>query len=79
MVGGSVEECKKAWLAWKPSLRAKALCVDLREVLFVDERGLQLLREIHEATSAEFLTSTPLTAYFAEQAVRRAAKNGKGE
>ena len=76
MAGPWVEECRQAWLALAPSLRAKKLTLDLRGITFVDDSGAQLLRDMYRETHAEMFTDSPLTSYFAEQA--RQAKNGKG-
>jgi hypothetical protein len=70
MVGAWVTECKLAWLALESSLAPKKLALDLRGVMFIDEAGLQLLREIYSATRAEMITNSPLTRHFAEQAMR---------
>jgi len=52
MVGAWVTECKQAWLALESSLAPKRFTLDLSGVTFVDEAGLQLLREIYRATGA---------------------------
>ena len=75
MVGPWVEECRQAWLALVPSVPSKKLCLDLCGVTFVDASGTQLLREIYRATSADMFTNSPLTKYFAEQAMRQTARN----
>jgi hypothetical protein len=45
-------------------------------VTFIDEAGLELLREIYGATSAEMVASSPLTKHFVEQVIR-STKDGK--
>jgi hypothetical protein len=77
MVGPWVTECQRAWLALEPSLSPKKLSVDLCGVIFVDESGLELLREIYNATRADFVANSPLTRHFAELA-RGPTTNGKG-
>jgi len=74
-----VDECRSLWLALEASWRAKRLSLDLREVTYVDAAGMELLQSIYGATGADMLTSSPLTAHFAEQARRQAKHNGKGE
>jgi hypothetical protein len=42
----------------------------LREVTFADGAGRQLLYEIYRVTRANFLADTPMTKFFAEEAMR---------
>jgi anti-anti-sigma regulatory factor len=78
-----VPECMQALESVLPSLGAKQLCLDLRDLTFVDRRGAQLLSEIYKEHRVQFLTSTPLTKYFAEQAINASnaeiAKGDKGD
>lgn len=71
VVGPWVEELRTCWRSLAPSLGSRALCLDLREVSFVDANGKELLREIYQKNSARFLADTPLTQYFAETAMQR--------
>ena len=68
MVGPWVAECQRAWLALEPSLSTKKLALDLCGLTFVDESGLELLREMCRATQAEIHANSPLTEHFAELA-----------
>ena len=70
MVGPWVAECQRAWLALKPSLLKKKLALDLCGVTFVDESGLELLRDMCRATQPTILANSPLTKHFAEQAMQ---------
>jgi len=70
-------EFGRAWEKLAPSLGSRKLTVDLCGLGFVDAHGMQLLREIHEKTQAVFLTDSPLTKYFAEQATSTISGNGK--
>lgn len=79
MVGPWVEECRRAWLSLQSSLSARRLALDLCGVTFVDESGLDLLREIYRTTHADMLTNSPLTRHFAEQAMAPPADRKKGE
>jgi len=45
----------------------------MRGVMFMDDRGTALLRQIHRMSGAEVLANSPLTKYFAEQ-IRRGIK-----
>lgn len=65
-----VDELHRAWEKLAPSLGSRKLAIDLRGVTFMDMTGRQLLAEIHAKTGAEFLADTPMTKYFAEEAIR---------
>ncbi len=78
MVGPYVTECRQAWLGLNPTLHGKQLSLDLRDVTFIDEAGLELLREIYRATRAYVLSDSPLTSHFAEQVTAKARDNHKG-
>ena len=78
MVGPYVAECRQAWLGLNPKLHGKRLSLDLCDVTFIDEAGLELLREIYRATRAYVLSDSPLTAHFAEQVTAKATENQKG-
>ena len=78
MVGAWVGECERAWLTLESSLSSKKLSLDLCGVTFVDEAGLQLLREIYSATRAEMIANSPLTKHFAEQAMQSTTDRKKG-
>lgn len=77
VAGPWVEEFDRAWHDLGPSMGSKRLQVDLRSVDFVDAKGTQLLRQIYQQTKACFLTSSPLTQHFADDAMRNVTRNGK--
>lgn len=77
IAGPWVEELSRAWHELKPSLGQKQLKLDMRSVAFVDGKGRQLLREIYQQTKACFLTDSPLTQYFADDAMRSSPINGE--
>ena len=79
MVGPWVTECHQAWTALRSSLSTRKLALDLCGVTFVDESGLELLREIYRATRAHIVTNSPLTRHFAEQAMESTINRKKGE
>jgi hypothetical protein len=60
-----------AHLAFSRSRGSKNLHLDLRGVAFVDRKGQQLLHEIYEKTHASFLADSPLTHYFASEAMQQ--------
>ena len=66
----SAAEFQRAWQELAPSLGPRKLSVDLRGVTFMDSTGRHLLAQIHAQTDAEFLANTPMTKYFAEEAMQ---------
>ena len=72
-----IAELHRAWQGLAPSLGSRKLSIDLRGVTFMDTTGRHLLAEIHAKTSAEFLADTPMTKYFAEEAMRGIRTNSR--
>jgi anti-anti-sigma regulatory factor len=70
-----VAELLRAWQDLATSLGSRKLSVDLRGVTFMDTSGRHLLAEIHAKTGADFLADTPMTKYFAEEAMRGTRTN----
>jgi anti-anti-sigma regulatory factor len=79
MVGPWVNACREAWNTLLSSLDTRKLALDLCAVIFVDESGLELLREIYHATGADMITSSPLTRHFADQVREPTTHQKKGE
>ena len=77
LAGPWVEELLRIRDSLAPSLGSKQLQLDLRGVAFVDAEGRHLLREIYRQTNARFLTDSPLTQYFADDAMQCSLKNGE--
>lgn len=77
IVGPWVEELSRAWYTLVSSSGSKKLHLDLRGVTFVDTKGRQLLHEIYQKTNASFLADSPLTQYFADDAMQQSPKNGE--
>ncbi len=77
IAGPWVEEFKRSWDSLAPSLGTKELHLDLRGVAFVDAKGRQLLREIYQKTNACFLADSPLTRYFADDAMQQSPTHGE--
>jgi anti-anti-sigma regulatory factor len=75
IAGPWVEELTRIWLSLALPVGSKALCLDLRDVAFVDAKGRQLLREIYQNTNVRFLVDSPLTQYFADDARRQSPKS----
>jgi hypothetical protein len=79
IVGPWVEEFQRVWTLLGPSLGSKKLQIDLRGVAFTDDKGKQLLREIYQKTHARFLADSPLTQYFADDAMQARNQKQEGE
>ena len=67
LAGPWVAELSKAWRETAPRLESKILPLNLRDLTYSNEDGKQVLREIVAQTSAEILTSSPLTKYLAQE------------
>lgn len=76
VVGSWVSEFDRTWHSLEPAWGLKRFSLDLRGVSFVDAEGRQLMHEIYKKTGADFLTNSPLTTYFAEEAMQASPKNG---
>ena len=73
--GPWVDEFDRTWHNLAPALGTKKLQLDLRNVDFVDASGTKLLRDIYRETNASFLTDSPLTQYFADEARRSSLRD----
>jgi hypothetical protein len=79
-IGGPwVEELQRTWTDLTPSLGSKKLQLDLRGLAFADDKGRKLLHEIYQRTHAAFLTDSPLTKYFADDAMQSRNQKHQGE
>jgi anti-anti-sigma regulatory factor len=77
VAGAWVEEFRRYWHSLAGSLGSKRVHLDLCGVAFVDGEGRQLLREIYHGARTTFLTDSPLSRYYAEEAMRKSP--GRGE
>ena len=71
IIGPWVEEFARTWRSQERSRGNKDLRLDLRGVGFVDGNGQRLLHEIYQKTHASFLADSPLTHYFANEAMQQ--------
>jgi hypothetical protein len=78
IVGPWVEELSRAWHSVEPLLGSRELHLDLRGIAFVDKEGRRLLREIYQKTNAFFLANSPLTQYYADDAMQKHPNGLKG-
>jgi hypothetical protein len=78
-LGPWVEGFSRTWHSLAGSLGSKELHLDLCGVAFVDVKGKQLLSEIYQRTNASlvFLTDSPVTQYFADDAMQQSPKDGE--
>jgi len=65
LVGLWANELNRVWHSFEPTLGMRKLCLDMRGVTFVDDKGTEVLRRIFRSTGAEILADTPLTRHFA--------------
>jgi ABC-type transporter Mla MlaB component len=75
VVGLWVEEFDRTWHSLEPSLGSKKLQIDLRGVSYVDARGRRLLQEIYRKVQAHFVADSPLTQYFADEAMQPTSRH----
>lgn len=78
IAGPWVDELDRAWRSLAAGGSSSDLVIDIRNVAFVDARGKEVLRRIHQQANASFLANTPLTEMYAAEAKRQSAENGKG-
>jgi len=71
-----IDELRRTWTAIHQELNGRELVVDLRDAIYIDKAGLEVLADIHRQTGAKFEANSPLTQYFAEQAVRIENQSG---
>jgi len=72
-----VSELHRAWRGLSPSLGSRKLSVDLRGVTFMDMTARALLAQIHAVTGAQFVANTPMTKYFAEEAMQAVQEDSR--
>ncbi len=77
IVGPWAAELGVAWKQLTPTLQGRPVEVDLRDVTFVDEDGMRILRQIYRESRNTFQTANPLTVSFAEMATNPAANESK--
>jgi len=65
LAGPWVAELSKAWIETAPRLGTRMICLNLRDLTYSNEDGKQVLRELIAQTSAEIITSDPVTKYLA--------------
>jgi anti-anti-sigma factor len=76
VAGVTVDELCQAWRKISSKLAGRNVVIDLRDIIFIDRTGLAVLADIHRQTGAKFEATSPLTQYFAEQAMKIESQNG---
>ena len=67
VAGPWVAELRRVWVETAPQLGHKTVIIDLRNVIYADVEGKQVLREIYAQTHATLLASSPWAHYLAEE------------
>jgi hypothetical protein len=74
VAGPWVAELSRVWADTVPQLGQKTLSIDLRNVIYADELGKHVLREIYAETHAKLIASSPWTQYLAEEITKSQAR-----
>lgn len=69
-MGPWADELRAAWHGFAFPPPEHPVTLDLRDVTYVDASGMEILRQIYREQKPAFLTGSPLTESFAEQAQR---------
>jgi anti-anti-sigma regulatory factor len=67
IAGPNVAELSRVWKERAPSPGSTKLSLDLRDVIYADDSGRRVLREIYTQTNAELVTGTLWTHYLAAE------------
>ena len=67
VAGPWVAELSRVWVETATQLGKKTLNIDLRNVIYADAFGKQVLREIYAQTHATLIASSPWAQYLAEE------------
>jgi anti-anti-sigma regulatory factor len=67
IAGPNVAELSRVWMERAPFPETTKLSLDLRDVIYADDSGRRVLREIYTQTNAELVTGTQWTHYLAAE------------
>jgi len=67
VAGPWAAELGRVWVGRAPQPVLKKLSIDLCNVIYADDEGKRLLRDIYSQTQAELVASTPWTKYLARE------------
>ncbi len=79
IAGPWADELDRVWKEATSQLASRKLTIDLRNVIYADVRGKQVLRAIYSQTGAALLTSTPWTQFLAAEVAATRAETVEGE
>jgi hypothetical protein len=74
VTGPWVAELGRVWVETAPQLGERPLSIDLRNVIYADAAGTQLLREIYSQTHARLIASSPWAQYLAQEIMQSQAQ-----
>lgn len=75
VAGPWAEELEQIWKQAAPRLNSRQVCVDLRNVTWVDSDGKRILREIEQQTGAVLIATTPWTRQLVDEICNRNAND----
>jgi len=67
VAGPWAAELGRVWVEKAPLLAHRKLSIDLCNVIYADEDGIGVLKQIYSQTQAELLAGTPWTKHLARQ------------
>ena len=67
VAGPWAEELSRFWQEKASQLARKKLMIDICNVIYADEDGMRVLREIHSQSGGEVLANTPWTQHLARE------------
>jgi len=79
IAGPWAAELSRTWKERAPSLAARKLSLDLRDITFSDAVGTQALRNIYLESGAELVAGNPWTHFLAEEVMRGNTQNADQE
>jgi hypothetical protein len=74
IAGPNVAELSRVWAERAPFPDSTKLSLDLRDVIYADDLGRRVLREIYTQTNAELVTGTLWTHYLAAEIMAGSTK-----
>jgi anti-anti-sigma regulatory factor len=75
IAGPWAAELGNTWNDLAPGLKKRSVSLDISGVTYMDAEGSQLLKDMCQSAEISFLTNSPLTEYFAEEAMRSATNS----
>ena len=76
VTGPWVAELSRVWAETAPQLGKRSLSIDLRNVIFADASGKQVLRDIYSQTHATLIANSPWAQYLADEIMHSQAQAG---